>query len=310
MRTPILLRLALCMLAACWAAPVPGIQEKPGILEAPAAPKTRAEFLNDAFKLIADGKFAAARVELDRAAAMGEGPCGECLLGLSHVYASEKKWDQAVDAAQRAIPLLKSPGLLARAYNQLGIAAMALRTPEGLAKAEEAFVRGAGLGGGWGAMARYNLAEVLFRRRSWAEAAEAAGSYLKEAGPDGMALKEARFLLCRSRTNMAALGTPAPAEDSEPLRLEGGVKRPEILFHTKPVYPEGARRAKTQGTVILETIVDQDGCVRDVKVLKPQPEGLTEEAVRAVRQWIFSPATLDGKPVKVYYVLTVNFAVG
>ena len=35
--------------------------------------------------------------------------------------------------------------------------------------------------------------------------------------------------------------------------------------------------------------------------------GLAEAAVSAVQQWKFKPATLNGKPVAVYYNLTVNF---
>jgi outer membrane biosynthesis protein TonB len=37
--------------------------------------------------------------------------------------------------------------------------------------------------------------------------------------------------------------------------------------------------------------------------------GLSESAVKSVKTWTFSPATLDGKPVKVYYVITINFEV-
>ena len=32
------------------------------------------------------------------------------------------------------------------------------------------------------------------------------------------------------------------------------------------------------------------------------------EALEALRQWRFAPAKLEGKPVKVYYVITINFA--
>lgn len=294
MKTSILL--VLCILAAA-----PGF----GGQEQPAAPSAQAEALEKAFKLINEGNLKRAKEELDRAAALGDGSCGECLLGLSHVYASEKKWDLAVDASQQAIPLLKTPGLQARAYNQLGLANTMLGTPDSLARAEDALRRAVDLGGPWGAMARYNLVEVLARRERWAEAAQAVQSYLAEARPDGRALKEARSLLCRLRSRLP----DEPGGNPEPLRVGGDVLRPEILSQVKPVYNEKARRAGTKGTVIMEVIIDEQGCVRNIRVLQEVPDGLTEAAVASVRQWVFSPATLKGQPVKVYYVLTVNFAV-
>ncbi len=77
----------------------------------------------------------------------------------------------------------------------------------------------------------------------------------------------------------------------------------------KPEYSEKARKAGTRGTVIVEAIIDEEGCVRNVRPLQELPNGLTETAKAAVRQWVFFPATLEGKPVKVYYVLTINFQV-
>jgi TonB family protein len=144
----------------------------------------------------------------------------------------------------------------------------------------------------------------------WAEAAEAVRGYLREAGPDGTDLKEARILLCQARAHLP--DEPLPTEldkDLSPLRVGGAVTRPEIISHVKPVYTEKARRAGTEGTVIVEAIIDEEGCVRNVRVLKEQPNGLTEAAVEAVRQWAFSPARLEDRPVKVYYVLTVNFGI-
>jgi protein TonB len=59
--------------------------------------------------------------------------------------------------------------------------------------------------------------------------------------------------------------------------------------------------------VIVQAIIDKQGTVTDVKVLKPLPMGLDKAAADAVAKWKFKPATLNGKPVDVYYNLTVNF---
>jgi protein TonB len=97
--------------------------------------------------------------------------------------------------------------------------------------------------------------------------------------------------------------------DDAPLRVGGAVTRPEVISQPRPVYTELARRARVTGTVIVEAIIDQQGNVTNVRVLKGQPMGLDKAAVDAVQRWKFKPAMLAGRPVKVYYVLTVNFQV-
>ena len=96
---------------------------------------------------------------------------------------------------------------------------------------------------------------------------------------------------------------------SPPERVGDDVSRPEIISSTKPVYTELARRARVSGTVIVEAIIDEQGNVGNVRVLKGQPMGLDKAAVDAIKTWKFKPAMKAGKPVKVYYVLTVNFQV-
>ncbi len=107
------------------------------------------------------------------------------------------------------------------------------------------------------------------------------------------------------------LGVPdgPPGMGSGPYQIGGAIKAPERVFAADPVYPEEAREGRVQGVVILQTIIDTSGKVSNVRVLKGLPSGLTESAVEAVRQWRFRPATLEGKPVAVYYLVTVTFSV-
>ena len=102
-------------------------------------------------------------------------------------------------------------------------------------------------------------------------------------------------------------GPPGPSIG--PIQITGNVKAPERLFSPDPIYPEEARLAHVQGVVILQTIIDTLGRVTDIRVLKGLPSGLSEAAVDAVSKWRFNPATLDGKPVAVYYMVTITFSV-
>jgi periplasmic protein TonB len=90
-------------------------------------------------------------------------------------------------------------------------------------------------------------------------------------------------------------------------RVGGGVSAPRPIYKPDPEYSTEARQAKYQGTVILSLIVGADGRPRGIKVARSLGMGLDENAVEAVRQWRFEPATKDGKPVAVSVEVEVAF---
>jgi len=102
----------------------------------------------------------------------------------------------------------------------------------------------------------------------------------------------------------SSTGNEAPVDAR---RIGGAVHPPLAIARVQPVYPPAARLARTQGIVILEAVIDEQGRVSHARVLKGLPNGLDIAAVDAVKQWRFAPATLYGKPVAVYFTLTVSF---
>jgi TonB family protein len=100
---------------------------------------------------------------------------------------------------------------------------------------------------------------------------------------------------------------PAPPAPEGPIAVGGDVTKPIKIHAPQPHYTEIARKARIQGYVIVQAIIDKRGDVTNVRVIKGLPMGLTEETVKAVKQWKFEAATLRGKPVDVYYNLTINF---
>ena len=78
------------------------------------------------------------------------------------------------------------------------------------------------------------------------------------------------------------------------------------LVDVRPVYPPEAQAARVQGIVILEAVIGTDGHIRDVKVLQSIPL-LDQAAIDAVKQWVYSPALMNGQPVAVAITVTVNF---
>jgi len=105
------------------------------------------------------------------------------------------------------------------------------------------------------------------------------------------------------------LDAAAREVEEEPTRVGGEVTAPEKISGGDPTYTEAARRARIQGVVILEAVIDSEGKVTRSRVLKSLPFGLDEKARNAVASWRFNPARRGGEPVAVFYTVTVNFRV-
>lgn len=94
----------------------------------------------------------------------------------------------------------------------------------------------------------------------------------------------------------------------EPMEVGGAVRPPVKIYYPSPRYTEEARQAQIQGVVILRAVIDAEGDVTEVELLKGLPMGLAEAALETARQWKFKPATMDGRPVPVYFNLTISFS--
>ena len=107
---------------------------------------------------------------------------------------------------------------------------------------------------------------------------------------------------------VVALAPAAASAQQQPVRVGGNVTAPERVRYVPPVYPGEAVSARVSGIVILEAVVGTGGDVSDAKVLKSIPL-LDEAALDAVRQWRYTPTTLNGVPVPVIMTVTVNFTI-
>ena len=97
--------------------------------------------------------------------------------------------------------------------------------------------------------------------------------------------------------------TPAPIQ---PVRPGGDIQEPRKIKNVLPVYPELAKKARVQGTVILETIIDPQGNVTNVRVLRSIAL-LDQAAINAVKQWKYEPTLLNGVPVPIVMTVKVRF---
>lgn len=97
-----------------------------------------------------------------------------------------------------------------------------------------------------------------------------------------------------------------PPKPSAPLRISAGVAQGHILVPIRPVYPQIARDAHVQGTVVLEATITKQGAVNQVHVLSGPPL-LTQAALTSVSRAKYEPFKLNGDPVEVETTISINF---
>lgn len=107
----------------------------------------------------------------------------------------------------------------------------------------------------------------------------------------------------KSEKNAAA--APEGRKPDTAASVDKDIKQPRLIKKVEPVYPDEAREEGVEGVVVLEATTDIYGRVTKVKVLKGDDERLNKAAVKALKQWIYEPFIIDGKPVGVEF--TVNF---
>src|ERR1700722_16464458 len=90
-------------------------------------------------------------------------------------------------------------------------------------------------------------------------------------------------------------------------RAGNGVSQPTLISKVEPEYSEEARKAKFQGVVVLQIVVDSKGNAVGARVIRSLGLGLDEKAIEAVEKWKFKPGFKDGKPVAVAATVEVNF---
>jgi TonB family protein len=105
----------------------------------------------------------------------------------------------------------------------------------------------------------------------------------------------------------AAFATLSVGQGQTP-RLAVGEGYPWLVSKADPEYTEHARRAGLSGTVLLRTVIDENGVPTQVAVIRGLGSGLDEKAIECVKQWHFHPAVKkDGRPIPVEVSLEVNF---
>jgi protein TonB len=87
----------------------------------------------------------------------------------------------------------------------------------------------------------------------------------------------------------------------------GGITIPRPIYMPDPEYSDAARKAHHQGTVTLWVVLNVQGRIEHERVYTSLGMGLDEQALAAVRNWRFEPATKNGLAVPVQMYVDVSF---
>ena len=113
------------------------------------------------------------------------------------------------------------------------------------------------------------------------------------------------FVAPEKLTSVALITSAVPQPKAPPAPVIRKAK-PLYRHNPPPRYPRLARKRKYQGVVILEATTSPKGKVVRIKVLRSIPM-LDQAAIDAVKQWVYEPMIIKGKPRAVTFTVTVRF---
>ncbi len=121
------------------------------------------------------------------------------------------------------------------------------------------------------------------------------------AGGQGIALPSTESL----PANLPPPPQEAPTSEA-PVRVGGDIKPPHLISAPPVVYPEMARQAGISGDVVVRIVIDKSGKVTEAKAISG-PSLLRDAAVSALRDRKYVPSKLDGRPISLEMLVTIQF---
>ncbi|HEY1212781.1 MAG TPA: energy transducer TonB, partial [Bryobacteraceae bacterium] len=118
----------------------------------------------------------------------------------------------------------------------------------------------------------------------------------------------AQPLLPTADLSMLAVADQKEQEKKKPIMVSAGIMAGQIVTKVNPKYPEDARKARIQGTVVLNAIIGKTGDVMSLQVASG-PTELRNSAVEAVQQWKYKPYLLNGQPTEVSTTISVTYSI-
>lgn len=92
----------------------------------------------------------------------------------------------------------------------------------------------------------------------------------------------------------------------EPLRVGGDVLPPTLVKRVQPDFSKLPIDLLPNGVGVFETTINRSGRVAGIRVVRSLGPRLDPSVLAALEKWRFHPATQNGRPVAVYFMLTIR----
>jgi periplasmic protein TonB len=223
---------------------------------------------------------------------------------------SSKRWTAvasislqfAIAAAVITLPLLHPEGLPFHADSPRVLMPLLPKAPAPVVRVEQASSASASLS--VPDTARPMIMPTLLHDRNipTSEAPPLAASGRGMASPDGL-LSMVGSSLGEGGPHVSVAPARAPIG---PVHVSTGVLQGMLIAPIRPIYPNIARAAHVEGTVVVEAIISRTGTIESLHAVSGSPmlRGAAIEAIRAAR---YRPFELNGEPTEVQTTITVNF---
>lgn len=99
------------------------------------------------------------------------------------------------------------------------------------------------------------------------------------------------------------------SDDASGNKVSAGIAEGRKIRDALPSYYEIARENRVEGELALRAVIDPTGSVTRVCITKALGAGLDDMMVNTVRQWKYSPYTLNGQPIEVQTTVTTRFGI-
>jgi Gram-negative bacterial TonB protein C-terminal len=118
-------------------------------------------------------------------------------------------------------------------------------------------------------------------------------------------IKISHITVQRGKSDEAFFQPPAGALEFGSCRE---IKEPKEMSTPDPVFTKASRMARANGLVVIYVIIDKNGKVVFVRALQDDEYGLAAESERAIKNWVFQPASCDDHAVNTEMIVQVEFS--